>query len=130
VYTCTPNNFCKKKSKFVGKIHGQIRIQVAHIRCGLGVRFRTAGKEGKGKGGHTSSAGEGRRHSRVVAAWKEGGRERETERERQRGEKRKGDLRAALRRASGGPRQAHERSGRHVCFVFSPLLLVIFLKIS
>ena len=53
-----PINFAKKKSKLVGKIYGQILTQIAHVRGGLGVRFRTTGKEGKGKGGHTLSAGE------------------------------------------------------------------------
>jgi hypothetical protein len=40
------------KIRYSRKIHGQIRIQRAHLR-GLGVRFRTAGREEKGMGGHT-----------------------------------------------------------------------------
>ena len=45
---------------------------ISHTLGGLGVRFRTAGKEGKGKGGHTLAAGKRptknwRRHSPVVA---------------------------------------------------------------
>ena len=51
-YTCTLHNFCKK-SKLVGKIHGQFRIQIAYIRV-WGFRFRTAGREGTGRAsGHT-----------------------------------------------------------------------------
>jgi len=46
----------QKKLKFVGKINGQIRIQIARVR-GFGCSS-PAGKEGEGRGGHTLSAGE------------------------------------------------------------------------
>jgi hypothetical protein len=47
VYTCTPIfGICKSKSKLVGKIHGQIQIQIACFR--VGVQFRPAGREGNG----------------------------------------------------------------------------------
>ena len=76
-----------------------------HTLGGLGVRFHTAGKEGKRKSGYTLSAGEAsdeerarRRHSPVVAAC----RERERERERK-GDEREGTS-CSIRRALGGPR--------------------------
>ena len=118
----------KKKSRLVGKIHGQIRIKIAHVG-GLGVRFRTAGKEGKGKGGHTSSAGEGRRHSPVVAAWKEGGRASERARGK-RGEKREGGLAFVAAPRVGRPTRSPQtqREGQ-VRFAFFLILLVILLKI-
>jgi hypothetical protein len=43
-------NFAKKNSNLACEIHGQIRIQIAHIRV-LGVRFRTEGGEEKGMAG-------------------------------------------------------------------------------
>jgi hypothetical protein len=42
-----------------GIIHGQIRIQIAQVRgFGCSISHSMKGKEGKGKGGHTLSAGE------------------------------------------------------------------------
>lgn len=49
-FTTKADNFCKK-SNFLGKANGQIRIQIANIRVG-GVRFRTARMEGRGKPAH------------------------------------------------------------------------------
>ena len=87
----------QKKLKFVGKINGQIRIQIERVR-GFGCSSPT-GKEGEGRGGHTLSAGETPDEElaraapvtcrRRLAACEEGGRARERgerERGRERGE--------------------------------------------
>jgi len=75
-----------------------------NTKGGLGIRFRTEGKEGKGKGGNTLSAGEASNEKlaraaplpcrRRDAAWKEGGRA--SERERYRGGRREKGGTAAL----------------------------------
>ena len=48
-YTCTPDIYFKKM-KLVGKIHGQIRIQLVFVRLS---GFDSAQQEGKGMGAHT-----------------------------------------------------------------------------
>jgi len=88
-----------EKSKLVGKIHGQIRIQIARVKGVWVFDFAQQEKEGKDRADiprRPTKNWQGRRHFPVVGAWKEGGR---TSAASEREEKRREREAAAAERA-------------------------------
>ena len=110
--------FCKK-SKLVGEIRGQIRLQIARVR-GFGL-FDFAQHERKGReradipcrpAKRPTKNWQGRRHSPVVAAWKEGGRPSELAREKRKGAREREGRGRLAPHVGEAHEKAHKRSGR------------------
>ena len=132
---CTQNPIIfAKKSKLVGKIHAQIRIQIAHVR-GFGCSISHS-RKGRGRADipcrpakRPTKNWQGRRHSPVVAAWKEGGRPSELAREKRKGarEREKAAAERALHvgRAQEKPTNAAGKAHKRRC---ASLLCFLFVK--